>query len=129
MKTAMNPPDEIYITGQGGVYFAVSFEEPWETGSMHNVLSLSNAYQEQTRMIKVIEANYKGNFEIALAFSDSSEGIFDGKVLLKHQGPLLDGRRVSAGRAQPDCAGHTAGAGTSGRHPLAPCRGLAAGGR
>jgi hypothetical protein len=44
-------------------------------------------------MIKVIEANYKGNFEIALAFSDNSEGIFDGKMLLKHQGPLLDALR------------------------------------
>lgn len=44
-------------------------------------------------MIKVIEANYKGNFEIALAFSDGSEGVFDGKSLLKHQGPLLDALR------------------------------------
>lgn len=44
-------------------------------------------------MIKVIEAKYKGNFEIALVFSDNSEGVFDGKVLLKHQGPLLDALR------------------------------------
>ena len=44
-------------------------------------------------MIKVIEANYQGNFEIALAFSDSSKGIFDGKTFLKHQGPLLDALR------------------------------------
>ena len=47
-------------------------------------------------MIKVIEANYKGNFEIALAFSDSSEGIFDGKALLEKSGPLLEALRAEA---------------------------------
>ena len=35
-------------------------------------------------MIKVIEANYQGNFEIALAFSDSSKGIFDGASCKSH---------------------------------------------
>jgi hypothetical protein len=47
-------------------------------------------------MIKVLEANYNGNFEIALTFSDNSVGIFDGKTLLKHQGPLLDALREEA---------------------------------
>lgn len=44
-------------------------------------------------MIKVIEAKYRGNFEVMLVFSDGSAGIFDGKTLLKRQGPLLDALR------------------------------------
>ena len=44
-------------------------------------------------MIKVIEAKYTGNFEVALLFSNGAEGIFDGKNLLKNHGPLLDALR------------------------------------
>jgi DUF971 family protein len=44
-------------------------------------------------MIKVIEAKYRGNYEIALVFSDGYEGIFDAKAMLKRQGPLLDALR------------------------------------
>ena len=41
-------------------------------------------------MIKLIEARYQGNFQVALNFSDGKEGIFDGRVLLLRSGPLLD---------------------------------------
>lgn len=44
-------------------------------------------------MIKVIEAKYKGDFEITLVFSDGTESVFDGKSYLKRQGPLLDALR------------------------------------
>lgn len=40
-------------------------------------------------MIKLIEARYRGNFQIALAFSDGAEGVFDGNEFLKRNGPLL----------------------------------------
>lgn len=41
-------------------------------------------------MIKLIEARYRGEFQVALRFSDGKEGIFDGCELLKRSGPLLD---------------------------------------
>ncbi|MDD2721063.1 MAG: DUF2442 domain-containing protein [Gallionella sp.] len=41
-------------------------------------------------MIKVIEANYLGDFRIGLALSDGKEGEFDGKALLQRTGPLLE---------------------------------------
>lgn len=44
-------------------------------------------------MIKVIEARYHSNFQIALAFSDGAEGVFDGNEFLKRNGPLLDALR------------------------------------
>jgi len=34
-------------------------------------------------MIKVIEARYLGNFQIAVVFADGKEGAFDGNVLLR----------------------------------------------
>lgn len=40
-------------------------------------------------MIKLIEANYQGDFQVALTFSDGKHGIFDGRELLKRSGPLL----------------------------------------
>ena len=41
-------------------------------------------------MIKVIEARYLGNFQIAIIFSDGKEGAFDGKALLQKSGSLLE---------------------------------------
>ena len=41
-------------------------------------------------MIKVIEARYLGNFQIAVVFADGKEGAFDGNVLLKNSGSLLE---------------------------------------
>ena len=41
-------------------------------------------------MIKLVEARYRGEFQVALRFSDGKEGIFDGRELLKRSGPLLD---------------------------------------
>ncbi len=41
-------------------------------------------------MIKVIEARYCGNFQVALTFSDGAEGLFNGREFLQRQGPLID---------------------------------------
>ena len=41
-------------------------------------------------MIKLTEARYQGEFQVALRFSDGKEGIFNGRELLKRSGPLLD---------------------------------------
>ncbi len=41
-------------------------------------------------MIKIVEAQYRGNFEFELRFSDGLIGVFDGRELLKRQGPLLE---------------------------------------
>jgi hypothetical protein len=41
-------------------------------------------------MIKVIEARYLSDFQVALKFSDGKEGILDGHTLLQHSGPLLE---------------------------------------
>jgi hypothetical protein len=40
-------------------------------------------------MIKLIEARYSNNFQIAFVFSDGKEGTFDGTILLKKTGSLL----------------------------------------
>ncbi len=41
-------------------------------------------------MIKLIEVRHRGDFRIALRFSDGKEGIFDGRTLLQRSGPLLE---------------------------------------
>ncbi len=41
-------------------------------------------------MIKILEARYLGNFQIALIFSDGKEGTFDGRALLLRSGTLLE---------------------------------------
>ena len=41
-------------------------------------------------MIKLTEARYQGDFQLALRFSDGKEVIFDGRELLKRSGPLLE---------------------------------------
>lgn len=41
-------------------------------------------------MIKVIEARYQGNFQIAVIFSDGKEGAYDGRILLQRTGSLLE---------------------------------------
>ncbi|MDO8813330.1 MAG: DUF2442 domain-containing protein [Gallionella sp.] len=41
-------------------------------------------------MIKVIEARYLGDFQVALNFSDGREGVFDGRALLERSGSLLE---------------------------------------
>lgn len=52
-------------------------------------------------MIKLIEVRYRGEFQVALRFSDGKEGIFDGRILLQRSGPLLESLRDEAyfGRA------------------------------
>lgn len=45
-------------------------------------------------MIKVIEARYLNDFQVALKFSDGKEGIFDGHALLQRSGPLLEPLRA-----------------------------------
>lgn len=41
-------------------------------------------------MIKLIEARYLGNQQIAFTFSNGREGIFDGATLLQKTGSLLE---------------------------------------
>ncbi len=41
-------------------------------------------------MIKIIQARYTGNFQVALNFSDGESGVFDGSTLLQRQGALLE---------------------------------------
>lgn len=41
-------------------------------------------------MIKIIEAHYRGDFQIELLFSNGFYGGFDGHLLLQRQGPLLE---------------------------------------
>ena len=41
-------------------------------------------------MIKLIKARYQGEFQVSLRFSDGKEGVFDGRELLKRNGPLLE---------------------------------------
>ena len=41
-------------------------------------------------MIKLIEARYQSQFQVALRFSDGKEGVFDGREVLTRSGPLLD---------------------------------------
>lgn len=47
-------------------------------------------------MIKLTTARYRGNFQVALGFSDGKEGIFDGRELLQRSGPLLEPLRDEA---------------------------------
>ena len=47
-------------------------------------------------MIKLIEARYQGEFQVSLRFSDGKEGVFDGRELLKRNGPLLEPLRDEA---------------------------------
>ncbi|MBI3372459.1 MAG: DUF2442 domain-containing protein [Betaproteobacteria bacterium] len=47
-------------------------------------------------MIKLIEAHYRGEFQVALRFSDGKEGILDGRILLQRSGPLLEPLRDEA---------------------------------
>lgn len=47
-------------------------------------------------MIKVIEARYLEDFQVALNFSDGKEGTFDGRALLQHSGSLLEPLRNEA---------------------------------
>ena len=41
-------------------------------------------------MIKLIDARYQGNFQVALSFSDGKQGTFDGGSLLQRSGSLLE---------------------------------------
>ncbi|MFY9259459.1 MAG: DUF2442 domain-containing protein [Gallionella sp.] len=41
-------------------------------------------------MIKIIQARYVGNFQVALNFSDRESGLFDGHALLQRRGSLLE---------------------------------------
>ena len=41
-------------------------------------------------MIKIIQARYAGDFQVALSFSDGESGVFDGRVLLQRRGSLLE---------------------------------------
>jgi len=45
-------------------------------------------------MIKVIEARYLGDYQVALNFSNRREGVFDGHTLLQRSGPLLEPLRA-----------------------------------
>lgn len=47
-------------------------------------------------MIKVIKAQYLGDFQVALHFSDGTEGVFDGRALLKREGSLLEPLRAES---------------------------------
>lgn len=47
-------------------------------------------------MIKIIEARYLNDFQIALNFSTGQEGIFDGHTLLQRSGPLLEPLRAES---------------------------------
>lgn len=44
----------------------------------------------QSRMNKLINIRYQGDFQVVLGFSDGKEGIFDGRELLRRSGPLLE---------------------------------------
>jgi hypothetical protein len=44
-------------------------------------------------MIKIIEARYRGDFQVSLAFSDGAEGQLNGRTLLQRTGPLIDALR------------------------------------
>jgi hypothetical protein len=62
----------------------------WRIGKEASTLSQWNEFQEQTKMIKLTEARYLGNFQISVSFSDGKEGVFDGNVLLQNSGSLLE---------------------------------------
>ena len=44
-------------------------------------------------MIKILQIQALDDFQLQLEFSDGSGGLFDGQVLLKRTGPLLDALR------------------------------------
>ena len=44
-------------------------------------------------MIKVIEARYRGDFQVSLTFSDGAEGLLNGRALLQRAGPLIEALR------------------------------------
>lgn len=41
-------------------------------------------------MIKIISARYLGDFRVMLEFTDGTEGEFDGRAVLRRDGPLLE---------------------------------------
>lgn len=47
-------------------------------------------------MIKLIGARYRGNFQVALNFSNGQDGVFDGHELLQRSGPLLEPLRAES---------------------------------
>lgn len=47
-------------------------------------------------MIKILQVEAVGDFQLRLTFSDGSQGMFDGKGLLQRSGPLLDAIRDPA---------------------------------
>lgn len=47
-------------------------------------------------MIKIIEARYLNDFQLALRFSNGQEGIFDGHALLQRSGTLLEPLRTES---------------------------------
>lgn len=61
---------------------------------MASALNRWNVFREQTKMIKVIEARYLSDFQVALKFSNGRDGIFDGQTLLRLSGPLLEPLRA-----------------------------------
>ena len=44
-------------------------------------------------MIKIIEARHLGNHQVGLVFSDGKEGVFDGKLILQREVPLVEALR------------------------------------
>lgn len=44
-------------------------------------------------MIRIIDAHYRGDFQISLTFSDGAEGLFNGRDFLRRSGPLIDALR------------------------------------
>ena len=62
---------------------------------MSNIKALKpwSESQGQIKMIKLTHAKYANNFKVLLTFSDGHEAIFDGKQLLKNEGPLLEALR------------------------------------
>jgi hypothetical protein len=47
-------------------------------------------------MIKILQVEALADFQLRLIFSDGSQGLFDGQVLLQRSGPLLDPLRDPA---------------------------------
>ncbi len=47
-------------------------------------------------MIKILQADYLGGFQVRLAFADGAVGLYDAHALLERQGPLLEPLRDEA---------------------------------
>ena len=62
----------------------------WPIGNTASVLNPWNGFLEPIRMIKLLEAKYLDDFQVALVFSDGQEGVFDGCSLPQRSGPLLE---------------------------------------